>query len=212
MNKLRVSALTATLAASLALSGCITLLPKTKPAQLYRFGAAQGAAVEGAAAPTAAAGPQTGLLVSVGFTRVAEGDRILTATGSQTAYIAQSRWVAPASTLFEEAAVRAFETSGAPFRLMQRGDIGASNLALRIDVETFETDYPADGKGAPTIVVRANAQFVRPGHGATTAQSFVSTQPAGENRVGAIVSAYDAATADVLKQIVSWTTVQAAGG
>jgi len=207
VSRFRVLAITTALTASLALGGCISLLPKTKPAQLYRFGESIGAAAP--AAPTLAGGPQTGLLLSSGFTHLAEGDRILTTTGSQTAYIAESRWVVPASELFSEAAARAFETSGAPFRMMQRGDIGASNAALRIDVETFEADYPADGKGAPTVVVRTRVLFTRPGHGATSSSEFVSSQPAGENRVSAIVQAYDAATADVLKQIVGWTTTQA---
>jgi len=206
MTRFRASALAAILTASLALGGCISLLPKTKPAQLYRFGESVGVA---APTPALAGGPLTGLMLSTGFTHVAEGDRILTATGSQTAYIAESRWVAPASELFDEATARAFESSGAPFRLMQRGDIGSSTVDLRIDVETFETDYPPDGTGAPTIVVRARTLFMRPGHGATSSNEFVSSQPAAENRVSAIVAAYDAATADVLKQIVAWTVAQA---
>ena len=204
MTNLRILAIAAGVGASLVLGGCVSLLPKTKPAQLYRFGEGIGAS-----APAKTPGAQSGLRLSTGFTRLAEGDRILTTTGAQTAYIAQSRWVAPASSLFEEAAARAFESSGGPYRLMQRGDIGSSNAALRIDVETFEADYPADGRGAPTVTVRARALFMRPGHGATASQTFASSQPAATNRVGAIVASYDAATSDVLNQIVTWTAAQA---
>jgi cholesterol transport system auxiliary component len=210
VSKLRVLTLTAALTASLALGGCISLLPKTKPAQLYRFGENVGMADKPAAAPALNGGPVTGLTMSTGFTRAADGDRILTATGAQSAYIAESRWVSPASVLFDEAAARAFENAGAPFRLLRRGDIGSTTLALRIDVETFEADYPADGKGAPTVVVRARVLLMRPGgRGDTQAHEFVSRQPAAENRVGAIVAAFDSATGDLLDQVVTWTTASA---
>jgi cholesterol transport system auxiliary component len=210
VRKLRVLALAAVLTAGLALSGCITLLPKTQPAQLYRFGQDVGVADKPAAPTGLVGGPVTGLLVTTGFTRAADSDRILTTTGSESAYIAQSRWVAPASVLFDEAAARAFENAGAPFRLMRRGDIGPSTLALRIDVETFEADYGADPKAAPTVVVRARVLLMRPaGRGGPLAQAFVSRQKAGDNRVGAIVTAFDGATADLLGQIVTWTTAQA---
>jgi len=207
VSKFRVLAITATLATSLALGGCISLFPKTKPAQLYRFG--ENASAD-AAKPAAAGGPVTGLLLSTGFTPAAEGDRILTSAGTESAYIGESRWVSPASTLFDEAVQRAFESQGGSFRLMQHGDIGPTTLTLRIDVETFEADYAADWKGNPTVVVRARALLMRPAaRGGPTSQEFVSKQPAAENRVGAIVQAYDAATTDVLGQIVSWTTSQA---
>ena len=85
------------------LVGCISLLPKQKPAQLYRFGAS--------ASPTAphAAGPGRFSVqaVPMGFARDAASDTILTVTGDQAAYIAGSRWVTSASSLFEAAVTRA---------------------------------------------------------------------------------------------------------
>ena len=209
MSKLRVLALSAALTASLALGGCVTLLPKTKPAQLYRFGETAGEGVQSPAAPGAAA---QGLILSTGFTTAAEGDRILTTTGAQSAYIAQSRWVSPASVMFAEAATRAFENSGAPFRMMRRGDIGPSTLSLRIDVEAFEADYAGDGKSAPTVQVRARVTLMRPsGRGGVAFKDFTVSKPASENRMGPIVAAFDGATNDLLAQIVAWTTAQAGG-
>jgi cholesterol transport system auxiliary component len=41
-------------------------------------------------------------------------------------------------------------------------------------------------------------------------QTFVSRQPASDNRVSAIVDAFNAATADVLTQVVSWTSQRGA--
>ena len=92
-------------ACALALSGCISLLPKSKPAQLYRFGAAPAAAP--AATPHAIAVFRT----NGSFQGEAADDRILTVTGGKAAYIAESRWVAPADVLFNEAVANAFDAS-----------------------------------------------------------------------------------------------------
>jgi cholesterol transport system auxiliary component len=205
MTPARVLGIAAALTASVALSGCISLLPQSKPAQLYRFTA------DVAAPPGGPVTPLKTLRLSTGFTRAAEGDRILTSAGSQTAYIADSRWISPASILFDEAAAKAFSASSPPLRLLERGDVGASNLTLRLDVITFETDYPAaDFKAAPTVTIRIRAMLQGPSDKTPLVeQTFESRKPAADNRVGPIVDAYSAATTDVLGQIVTWTAGQA---
>ena len=85
-------------ALAVSLSGCITLLPKTKPVGLYRFGEAQVSVAKGPP------GTMFGVLKTPSaFTRAAAGDRILTSTSGEVAYIAGARWVSPAFVLFEEA-------------------------------------------------------------------------------------------------------------
>ena len=73
------------LVAALALSGCISVLPKTKPALLYRFGPGETAAAAPAAAP-AARRPVLGL-ATIDFDSAADTDQILTVTGQDVAYI-----------------------------------------------------------------------------------------------------------------------------
>src|SRR6185369_14598497 len=115
---------------SLALSGCISLFPKSKPSQLYRFG--QTATAEGTA-PTAAR--TVGVLrTNAFFPREAAGDRILTVAGGKTAYIAEARWVAPAQVLFDEAVLHAFDRAPGHVRLMSRGEPGTATYQLRLDV------------------------------------------------------------------------------
>ncbi len=208
MIKPRNLAITAALAASLALGGCVSLLPKTKPAQLYRFG--DDASASAQPAPALAGGSVVGVRLSTGFTHAAEGDRILTSSGAQTAYVAQARWLSPASVLFSEAAERAFENSTAPLRLLGRGDMGSASVTVRLDVETFEADYAPGWSGAPTVVVKVRALLMRSTDSGPPAEMvFESRQPASENRVSAIVTAYDAATEDVLAHVVAWTAAQA---
>lgn len=200
---LRLSALGA---CALALSGCISLLPKSKPAQLYRFGAAPAAAP---AATPARTGPG-GVVVfrtNGSFQGEASDDRILTVSGGKAAYIARSRWVAPADVLFNEAVANAFDAS--PVRLIARGQQGRFAYALRIDVRNFETRYDSGPDAAPTVVVRVHAALTRSDQSNVGESDFEARAPAGANRVGEIVAAYDKAVGEVVGKLVAWTEATA---
>jgi cholesterol transport system auxiliary component len=191
---------------ALALSGCISLLPKTKPAQLYRFGPAPAAA----AAPArrgAGVGTVAVFRTNGAFQEEAADDRILTMSGGKAAYIAQSRWVAPAETLFSEAASNAFDAS--PVRLIARGQQGRFAYALRIDVRSFEARYDGGSDAAPTVVVRVHAALSKSDQTSVGEQDFEASVPASDNRVGAIVAAFDKATAAVIGKLVTWTEATA---
>ena len=187
---------------AVALSGCISLLPKSKPAQLYSF-----------VPPPAAAGQAaTGAGVAVfrtngSFQEESAADRLLTITSGHAAYIADSRWVAPASVLFDEAVSQAFDAS--PIRLIARGQQGRFAYALRLDVRDFETRYDAGPDAAPTVVVRVHAALNRADQTTVGEQIFESRVPAGDNRVGAIVAAYNKALAEVIGKLVGWTEASA---
>ena len=105
--------------ASLTLAGCISLFPKTKPSQLYRFGAPAMAT----APTTPAAGSFAVRLAPIGFPVAAAADRILTVSGEQVAYVSGGRWVTAAATLFEAAVTQTFDTRGGPARLLARGEL-----------------------------------------------------------------------------------------
>jgi len=185
-------------AIALALSGCISLLPKSKPSQLYRFGQA-----------TADAVPRDG---TVGvfqanglFPNEASGDRILTVNGGKAAFVAQSRWVAPASVLWTEAVHNAFDADPGKVRLNVRGQAGRSEYVLRLDVRSFEARYDRGADSAPTVVVRVRGVMSKTDMSKVSEQIFEVKTPASDNRVGAIVAAYDKAVVDILGQIVTWT-------
>lgn len=204
MRRSAVAKLALAAALALSLGGCITLLPKSAPAQLYRFGV-----------PTPAA---TGQPSSVGaisvfrangaFVREAAGDRILTVTGERAAYIADARWVAPAEVLFDEAVSNAFESQPGRVRLVGRGGPNRADVALRLDVRDFETRY---GEGAaPVVHVRIRAVLVRgQDHAQAVEQIFEAQAPADQNRVTAIVAAYNQALGKVLGEVVAWTNSSA---
>lgn len=191
-------------ACALALSGCISLLPKTKPSQLYRFGQPATASAPGPV------GRSVGVFLTNGsFPNEAAGDRILTITGGKAAFVAQSRWVAPASVLFNEAVANAFDAATGRVRLVSRGQQAKIGYALRLDVRNFETRYDAGPEAAPTVVVRVRAALTSTDLSKSSEQIFEVKTRAGDNRVGAIVSAYDKSLGDVLGQVVAWTDANA---
>lgn len=192
-------------AAALSLSACVSLLPKSKPAHLYRFG--QPLAASALEAPTG----QIGVLRAQAiFQRESAGDRLLTMTDGKAAYIAETRWVAPAAVLWDEAVISAFDADGGPVRIILRGEPASAAYILRLDVRNFETRYDQGPKAAPEVVVRVRALMVASAGGATVSEKmFEKRVRAADNRVTAIVPAYDRAVADVLAEVVAWTNAQA---
>jgi cholesterol transport system auxiliary component len=184
-------------AVALALSGCISLLPKSKPSQLYRFGQ-----------PVAEASDNAGTVgvfqANSLFPSEASGDRILTIDGGKAAYIAQSRWIAPASVLWNQAVQAAFDADPGPVRLNVRGQAGRSEYVMRLDVRTFEARYEDGAGAAPTVVVRVRGVMSNRDMSKVTEQVFEVKTRASDNRVGAIVAAYDKSVADVLAKVVAW--------
>lgn len=194
-------------ALAVSLSGCISVFPKTKPSSLYRFGEAP------VSVPKGPPGAMFGVLKTPSaFTRAAAGDRILTSTNGEVAYVAGARWVSPAFVLFEEATARAFESDPGRARLIARGEVAKADLTLRLEVRTFEADYVSGPKAAPEVVVRVRAVLNRSQDRALVGdQVFEAKVKAADNRVSAIVPAFDQAVAKVLGDIVAWTNAAGPG-
>jgi len=191
------------LAGALALGGC-GLLGGGKPANLYRFGAGEAAAT----APVEVRGGRTVGLSNLTFAEESEGDRILTITGGEAAYIKQTRWVAPASELFTAAAERAFDRAGV--RLALRGQPYNTDAGLILEVPTFEARYENGAKAAPVVVVEVRASLVAGMEKRLVGETaFTARQPAAENRVSAIVEAFDTATRQALDHTATWAAGRA---
>jgi cholesterol transport system auxiliary component len=193
----RIAAAGAALAFAGALAGCITLFPKATPVQLYRFGA-QVQPVQNPGRPVAIR------MGAPDFPPGSAGDRIMTVDGDQIAYIAGGRWVSPASRLFEEAVEHGFDAPGATVRLLGPAQ-GKPDYRLRLDVSRFETRYTSGPTAPPTVVVVVRATLDRNADlKFVGAKEFEADFPASDNRVGAIVQAYDGAVTKVVGDLVAW--------
>jgi len=188
--------------AAVALSGCISLFPESEPAQLYRL----QTTVAAPASPAQSSVPVFGVLrLATGFPRAAAGDRILTVNpGGEAAYIAGARWVSPAAILFDEMNAQAFQ-SGSRARLIVRGDVVKADYTLKLDVQGFEAVYDQGPKAAPLILVSVRGVVTRSDDRSLVGDRIFTAQVrASENRVSAIVPAYDTATSQVLGELVAW--------
>lgn len=191
-------------AAAIALSGC-ALLSSPDPVQLYRFGGPEAAATAPAAEPVQVK------LRAVDFPQAAAGDRILSLTGSEAAFIKGGRWVSPAAQLYTDSLENAFAAQARGVRLIGRRELTPTTRLLDLDIRSFETRYDYAG-AAPTVVLSARVRLLRfPERTVAAERVFEVRQPTGENRVGAIVEAYDAATGELNGQIVAWTEQNARG-
>jgi len=199
---------------AMTLSGC-QLLSTPDPVQMYRFGLPLDAPSAEGDTPA----PLTVAIRRIEFPEATKDDRILGVTGTETAYIGGARWVSPAATLFDDSLKAAFANRADRIRVLNRREPGTPPLVLQVTVTTFEARYAAPG-ATPDVIITARAQLrstperqggsIRPEQGRSVERVFTVTQPAGENRVSAIVAAFDAATRDINTQITDWT-IQSAG-
>ena len=185
----KAAALATPLALSLALGGCISVFPKSKPVQMYSFGSQV----------TPPSKPVSGVMILKGatvFPPASGADRILTVTGDQNAYIADVRWVAPAAQLFDQAVLRAFDMQGSP-RLVERGEPLSAPFTLRLDVREFDVRYPG-----PVARVSVRATLVRNQDRSLAGETlFQEDVPASGNSQTAIVAAMDQAVSKVAGEV-----------
>jgi len=190
------------LMAALMLSGCGGLLGGRGKADLYRFG---GAVVPADGQPSASVTqPVLVFFPGSSFPPAIEGDRILTVTGAQARYIAGARWISPASDLFDAAIVAELERVSPTVRIIRAGAIPSAEYVLIIDVRHFEASYARGAELPPDVIVAARAKLIRRSDRSIVAEWPVShSEPSQDNRVSAIVAAFERSTASVTGQIAT---------
>ena len=182
-----------------ALGGCITLFPAEKPVQLYRF----DAQVQPPATAGRAFAVRTG---SSYFDPAAAGDRIMTVDGDQVGYLEPGRWSSPANQLFDEAVAHGFNVASS-VRLVSPGQQATAKYRLVIAVTRFEARYVSGPTAAPTVMVTVRATLDRTSdQSQVDSKEFDAEVPAGDNRFGPIVQAYDQATSKVVGDLVAWVS------
>ncbi|HEY2708080.1 MAG TPA: ABC-type transport auxiliary lipoprotein family protein [Caulobacteraceae bacterium] len=193
--RLAASSLAVGLCAGLA--GCISLFPAEKPVQLYRFDAT--------VQPMQSTGHSFGVRVGMSdFDTAAMGDRIMTVDGDQIAYIDAGRWANPAVKLFDQAVARGFAAPGDAARLVSPNG-GKAEYRLRLNVSSFEARYPSGPTSTPTVTIVMRATLDRASDSALIGtRVFEADVPAGDNRIGPIVQAFDQATTKVVGDLVAW--------
>jgi cholesterol transport system auxiliary component len=126
---------------------------------------------------------------------------VLLRPGRRFDFYAASRWAAPAPDVVASALVDQLRASGMFRAVFDDAAPYAPRYNLRCGLSRFEADYTADGR-APTINVSLDCTFGR--HRDRTLLGIFTAQgsaAASEDRLGAVVAAFEAATAAAVNQI-----------
>jgi cholesterol transport system auxiliary component len=186
------------LACMLLLAGCTGSLFKDKavPPAVYLLSA-------GAAA--GAAGPQISADLSILRPHVRTGlesDRVAALYPDRRLdYFADARWSGPLDQVIHDLAVQTFATQTNLRNVSADSTAFSSGYWLEIEVLDFQAEYAA-AEAAPTVNVRLLARLGSAGERRVLARFEASSrQAAADNRLTAIIAAYERAADTTLQQI-----------
>ena len=183
----------------LPLAGCSLLFPPTAP-QLYRLTPQTGDAPHGRLVRAQLVVDVPEAPESLDIERIA-----LTRNQIELDYFADSAWTDRAPLLLQGLLIDAFENSGRIVAVGRNSSDLNPDYLLETDLRDFQARYAGSSNQPPTIVVRLAADLVKlPDRRVIGSILAAKEEPAGRNGLDSIVQAFDAATGDVIAQIVNW--------
>jgi cholesterol transport system auxiliary component len=201
----------------LLLAGCGSFFQSnSKPEQSYFLrpttSAAAGAAAAGAATSSGTAVSDNAATAVAAAASVRVG-RPMTAPGLETAHImlvqgnhrmnfyTGSRWVAATPDLIESLTLETLRASGDWSSVQDSSSPFPSSYLLTMTVQHFEADYTA-GTAAPVVYVTLQCTIGRR-EGREVVATFIARgqAPAAENRLSAVVAAFETATGTALTSL-----------
>ncbi len=115
-------------------------------------------------------------------------------------YYAASRWPEPLPEFLQSLAVEALRATGKYRTVQANGAAFASDQVLQIEIRRFQAEYAGDGP--PTVHVQLLATLgQRADRKVLASVSADSSVPAVENRMQAVVAAFQKATAAALSEL-----------
>jgi len=186
--------------AALSVSACVSILPETEPSAIYRLSSPTPVEWSGEdrmfveintpMAPRGLAGDEIALLME----------------GRHLAYMASAKWIAPAPRVVQNLVIDTFNATSAPLAPARPEDGVRAEYELRLDLREFEAAYDQGSGRAPMVHVSFAARVI-----ATDGRRLVGTRVfsaevrASTNREGAIIDAFDVASARATRELADWT-------
>ncbi|TAA28746.1 ABC-type transport auxiliary lipoprotein family protein [Pseudoxanthomonas winnipegensis] len=198
--------LSLTLASTLALAGCSSLLGggARTPTTIY---APQVQVTPDPAWPRV---PASIVVTKPTAPRLLDSARIAVRPSPDELQVYKgASWAQSATSMLQDAVLRTLEDAGkaAGVGSAESGIHGTYKLLL--DVRRFESDYAGGATPAATLVV--NAKLVRNlDQSVLASRTFSVAQPAAGTEIAQVVPAFDQALAQLTGQIVGWTLTTAA--
>jgi ABC-type uncharacterized transport system auxiliary subunit len=196
-----------------AVTACTGSLFRSKvvPPSIYLLSAPTGikaAASSSSAAPAAPAPLAADLAVLKPRVRAGlDTDRIAVLYPDRRLdYFADARWSGPLDDVMQDLAVQAFRNGARLQNVSSDASVFASGYWLEIEIADFQAEY-ASARAPPTINVRLLARVASAGdRNILGSFSAAARQTATDNRLTAIVDAYERAVNSALAEIVGDTT------
>jgi len=119
-------------------------------------------------------------------------------------YFADARWSGPLDEVIQDLAVQVFHSRAGLRNVSGDASAFASAYWLEIEVADFQAEYAGGEQAAPVAHVRFLARIGSSGERRIIARfEAEARQPAGSNRMSAIVDAYERAADQALLQIAA---------
>lgn len=142
-------------------------------------------------------------------------DRIvLKPNAIQITLLGDGRWAEPTPQLVRNLLVRSFSNTGR-FAYVTGAAVGPlPDFTMLIDIESFEARLQPAGSGAPVrVVVSTTVSIVSDANSRLVAsRRFTKVAEAPSTDALAVVSAFDAATGALQRELVPWATALMTGG
>jgi cholesterol transport system auxiliary component len=190
---------------SLFLSGCISFLPETVPATVYRLSTPEPSGeVREEAVIIGVQRPLT--------PRALSNDMIaMSQERGQLVFIQGAEWITPVPRLVQDLIVESMDAFE-PTLIASRPEDGVrSEFELATELRSFEANYLRGPDQPPTVIVRLRARLIRSSDRRLVAVDAIGAQSvASSNTIGDIVAAFDAASQEAMASVAQWTAEQVA--
>lgn len=186
-----------TILALVLASGCVSVLPKARPAApRYLIDAVE----------TAAPGPAVSWSLAVedpSSTRAYDTPKIAAIREpGRLEYLGNGEWADRAPRLLQAALIRSFENTGRILGVGERTTLPSSTYILQTDIRNLEADW-LDGN--PRARVALYARFMNARGKVFAARLFTAEAPAGAGTPSGLAKAFDAAVGSVIGEVVAWS-------
>lgn len=190
------------IASALALAACSLFRSHTPPPSIYLLSATGVATSAEIPVDLAVLKPRVRVALDNDLIAVLYPDRRLD-------YLAGARWGGPLDEVLHDLALQVFRARVHMRNVHTDASVFGSGYWLEIDVVDFQAEYSASaasGGGAPTVHVRLLGRVGSSADRRVIGRFVADTrQPAADNRLGAIVEAYNQAANTALARIAADT-------
>lgn len=140
-------------------------------------------------------------------TRVYDNTRIAVVRApGRVEYFSGGEWADRSPRLFQAALIRSFENNGRILGVGDRTVLPISDFVLQSDIRAIHADYTG---GAPAAKFEVFARLTNARGKVFAAKLFTETEPAADDDVAAVASAFDRALTRAMASIVDWSLAEA---